>query len=291
MNRRLSISLMTSLLFVSFFTTAAVPRAASQEANPDGAKGFGMAVGPSRIRLQGQSGVPQTATVNLWNNGARPIDVRAALSDVANSADKNGKFERNFLPPGTVPYSCAKWVVLEQTEFTINPGERKDVNLTVSTPREMTGGSACVAFFQGTPRVDPAPQDPTKPVTQVVVQPRLGVLIFFEDTATVRREGKLTEVTLEPPREDAPLVLRYQFSNTGNADILLSGTFHILDEGKLMAGKGDLQPLRTFPGDQGAAETSWSGSLAPGKYQLVATFELGPDAQEVIVKEIAFTAG
>ncbi len=266
-----------------------VPLAAATDAEAAPPGGFGMAVGPTNIRLAGAPGSAQTGKIMVWNHGASPLDIVTELSDVTNTLTDDNRLERDFPPPGVVPYSCAKWVVLERQEFTVEAHSKQEIGVTVSTPSDASGGYACVVFFRGLPVFDAGADDDGKPKTSVVVQPRIGTLLFFEAEGTVVRKGELLELSYKPPQEDRPLLVQYEFKNTGNTDILLSGHFHIMDSQKALMTKGDLTPIRTFPGDQGIAQTEWAGVLAPGAYQLVITMELGPDAQEVIVKEIPLT--
>ncbi|MBU3759231.1 MAG: molecular chaperone [Candidatus Omnitrophica bacterium] len=251
----------------------------------DGA--FSLAVGPTNVRLKGQTGETRNATVRIWNQGSIKVRVQSELNDIQNILDKDGKLERQFLPPGTTDFSCAKWIILDAPEFDLEPNSFKDVNFTVSLPADQTGSRGAALFFRGVPAENPAADDSDgKPKTSVQLQPRLGVLVFFDVEGTVNRQGELKTLTWEPPAQDKPLIIRYAFENQGNADILLTGNFLIMDSQQALIAKGDLNPIRTFPGDHGVAETAWPGLLEPGKYELIVTFELGPDAAQVIVKTI-----
>ena len=127
-----------------------------------------------------------------------------------------------------------------------------------------------------------------KPTGTVRIQPRLGSLVFCDVEGTVRRAGVIKDILYLPPKGEEPFKIRYEFENTGNADILLSGEFFVLDHAGALVVKNDLTPIRLFPADRGSAETEWSGSLEPGTYHAIVHFELGPDAQEVIVREHDF---
>ena len=252
-------------------------------------KGFGISISPSVIRLTAKPGQSQRATIRVLNNSATSTRVVTEVSDVGNRVE-NGMLVREFPPPGTLPFSCAKWTLLQDSEFLLTHDEYKDVTFLVSPPADRTGGFACVVFFRGIPVVDkPAAGQSTEAQATIQIQPRLGGMIFYEIEGTIKRTGNLLSLAYEPPTAQAPLRILYLFKNTGNADILITGTFYILDENKVLAAKGDLKSVRTFPGDEGSAETEWSGTLSPGKYKLVVTFELGPGAQEVIVKELELT--
>jgi hypothetical protein len=249
-------------------------------------RGFGVAIGPSTIRLKGFPGEPQEVSVRVWNHGVKPITVYNELSDVANRVDEGGRLSRTFPPPGTVPFSCAQWITLHETEFVVAPKGHRDVSFIVAPPPGAEGGKAGIVFFKVVPTVDGTDMQAT---ATVVIQPRMASLIFFEIEGTVQRTGQLIEMAYETPKEENPLKIKYEFENTGNTDILISGTFHILDVTKALIAKGKLHPLRTFPGDRGAGETQWSGLLPPGNYELLVTLELGPDAQEVIMREFTFS--
>lgn len=257
---------------------------------PPPQKGFGIAISPSVIRLSSKPGQSQRTTVRVLNNGLTPTQVVTEVSDVGNVADQNGKLSRQFFPAGTLPFSCAKWVLLQDQKFKLASQEHKDVTFLMSPPAESSGGSACVVFFRGIPLVETeVPQGPTEARTTIQIQPRLGAMVFYEIEGTVKRTGNILSLAHEPPTSASPLRILYVFKNSGNADILITGTFYVLDQKKTLVAKGDLTPLRTFPGDEGGSETEWTGTLPQGAYHLVVTFELGPDAQEVIVKELDFT--
>lgn len=282
--------LLIALILLTVFSQNGFAQTEEKKPAPPPQKGFGIAISPSVIRLSSKPGQSQRATVRVINNGLTPTQVVTEVSDVGNVVDQEGKLSRQFFPPGTLPYSCAKWTLLQDQEFKLASEEHKDVTFLISSPAESTGGSACVVFFRGIPLVETeVPGGPAEARTTIQIQPRLGAMVFYEIEGTVQRTGSLLSLAHEPPGATTPLRILYVFKNSGNADILITGTFYVLDQTKALVAKGDLTPLRTFPGDEGGSETEWTGTLPPGSYRLVVTFELGPDAQEVIVKELDFT--
>jgi len=286
--QRILIAGITLVLAASVRVEAAQTESASPEA-PATKQGFGIAISPSVIRLTGKPGQSQRSTVRVMNNGESPTRVMTEVNDVGNIVDPQGKLSRQFFPPGTLPFSCAKWTLLQEGEFTLDPHTTKEVPLLVSPPADSTGGSVCVVFFRGIPLAERTASDQPQEAKAVIqIQPRLGAMIFYEIEGTVKRTGSLLSLAHQPPNAKEPLRILYVFKNTGNADILITGTFYILDPNKALAAKGELKPVRTFPGDEGAGETEWAGTLAPGHYKMVITFELGPGSQEVIVKELEF---
>ncbi len=250
-------------------------------------KCFGIAISPSVVRLTGRPGQSQRASVRVMNNGETPTRVVTEVNDVGNVVNEQGKLSRQYFPPGTLPFSCAKWTLLQEGEFSLDPKDSKEVSFLVSPPADSSGGSVCVIFFRGIPLEENKTTGGTQtPQAVIQIQPRLGAMVFYEIEGTIKRTGSLLSLAYEPPTKSEPFRIFYVFKNTGNADILITGTFYLLDENKALAAKGELEPVRTFPGDEGAGETQWTGTLPPGHYKMVVTFELGPGIQEVIVKEL-----
>jgi hypothetical protein len=280
------ISVLTTITAFQNVAYSQTPPAQDDDAVKPG--GFSMAVGPTNIRLAAPPGQTRTATVRVWNHGKEPMRVKSEINDLMNQLDDQGKLQRQFLPPGTTPFSCAQWMTVQEPEFVLPPEGSKEVSIMVSAPADVSGSKGAALFFRSLPTGDDdGSTEADKPRSKVTVQPRIGVLVFFDIEGTVNRQGQLLNLEYVPPTEGKPLLIRYQFENTGNADILVSGNFLIMDSNELMAARGEIDPVRIFPGDKGSSETSWLGLLKSGKYQLIITFELGPDAQQVIVKELS----
>ena len=155
----------------------------------------------------------------------------------------------------------------------------------VSPPPDVqSGGYGAYLFFIGKP-IRPKSPEEKKTSVQMVTVPRLGVSVVYEVEGTVQRRGELLQLKLTPPTQAQPMKIRHEFKNTGNAEVVLTGSFHILDSQNLLTGKGTLRTLKTFPGETGVAETTWGENLPPGRYKVMITFELGPDADQVIVRD------
>lgn len=282
---------MKKIFLIIFFLCLGSLSLFAEEASAPAKKGFGISISPSLIRLTGKPGQAQNATVRVLNNGVSPTQVITDMSDVGNMVDKEGRLTRQFPPAGTTPFSCAKWTLLRENQFMLGPKQFKDVTFVISPPADSVGGSACVVFFRGIP----PPEDSTGEAAEyaqatIQIQPRLGAMVFYEIEGTVQRTAKLLDIKSDPSTANTPLKIHYTFKNTGNTDVLISGTFYILDSNKTLVTKGDLKTIRMFPGDEGSSETeSTVSSLSSGKYQLVVSFELGPNVREVIVKELEFS--
>jgi len=251
--------------------------------------GFGVSLGPSQIRLQGVPGETQESSVRIWNQSQNTMRFIVEIADLGNEVAKDGALNRVFVTPGSFAHSCAGWIQLSQSDVEVPAGQHLDIKFLMAVPTDAVGGHAAVIFFRGMPAAQNGDErDPSKPTTSVQIQPRIGVLVFHEAKGTVQRTGKLSDFVVQPPVDGEPLSMTYLFENTGNVDILLEGSFYVLGANNALAAKGRINTLRTFPEDRGSSGTEWEGALDSGEYHLVASFELGPDGQEVIVREADF---
>lgn len=251
---------------------------------------MGLEISPSRIRIKKQLGESAKGQVEVRNRSSYPIKVTTDITDTVNKKTKDGLLIRDEYPAGMTPYSCAKWIQVLKGEGTvIPPGKSMIMEFVVSPPPQIKeGGFAAYLFIKGAPADYSENQQSEKAGVQVVTIPRLGMSVIYEIEGTVKRTGELASLEIKPPTKTTPFVLRYNFKNTGNADIDLTGSFHIIDSKGNLAAKNTIKGMKTFPGDQGFGETEWKGDLAPGHYSILLTFELGPDATESVVKELPF---
>ncbi len=248
--------------------------------------GTGMSVSPSRFRLQKPAGEAASGKVTVTNTSSTPIEVTAETTDMVTRLGEDGLSVRDEAPPATTPFSCARWIQLAGGARVIPPGQSAEMEFLLSPPPEArAGGYGAYLFFVGRPIHAQETQAKDKPTVQMVTVPRLGVSVVYEVKGTIRRSGELLRLELMPPSGARPMTIRHEFKNTGNAEVVLTGNFHLLDEKNLLAGKGALRTLKTFPGEAGVTETEWAEALPPGRYKVMVTFELGPDAEQVIVRE------
>lgn len=252
--------------------------------------GVGFAVSPSNFRLKKPAGEATTAKINLHNRGTVPVSVSTEVTDMVSVKGQDGSSVRDEAPAGTTAHSCAKWIQLAEGGATlVPPGGTTTVRFVVSPPPEIqSGGYGAYLFFIAQPVYGKTPEKSETPQVRLVTVPRLGVSVVYEVEGTVQRKGDLLSLKLTPPTATEPLRIRHEFRNTGNGEVVLTGNFHVLDPQGLLVGKGSLKTLKTFPGESGAMESTWEATLPKGRYTALVTFELGPDAETAVVRELEF---
>lgn len=236
---------------------------------------FTLGTDAPKLRLSIKPGETKAGAIQVNNSGNKAVKVKAYLSDWVYKPEGDGN--KNFLPPGTTPLSCAKWVNLNPTEFELYPDETRSVNYLISVPKDASGGHYAVIFFESDMGVQEIKG------SQVKVRGRVGSLIYIESEGHVERKGEITDLKILPPQGGNPLMIEVSFANEGNVDLTAVGTFHVIDPKGNIYARDKLAEMYTLPGDKVKAVTKWSGTLQKGDYDVVLTYDLGNN--QTIVKE------
>jgi hypothetical protein len=221
-----------------------------------------------------------TGQIEVENQGSEPLDLDVYVEDWEYL--EGGSGDKDFLPPGTSPWSASNWIHYFPNRLSVPPRGKAAVEYTVTVPPEASGGHYAVMFFESFLASGEAKEGVTVQYTG-----RLGSL-FEIDTPPVRRTGEITGIEVSPVDPARPLVLRYTFRNTGNVVIRPKAYYNILDINGRYLGRGEFEPLYTSPGRSGAVSTEWTGSLPPGTHTLLLTVDLG--GGEPLVVEHPFSA-
>ncbi len=238
-----------------------------------------------KIRLSVAPGSTKSGVIHLKNTSSEPLAVRAYLDDWYYLPVADGSKE--FKPAGIMPLSCASWISFNPAEFTIPAFGSQVVNYVVKVPKDVVGGHYAVLFFESV-LTNPMQQEGVG----VAVAVRLGSLFYIEPEGTIKRDVTISQLSLERVNENAPLIVKLDFKNSGNVDITASGTFDLIDKTGLVYARGKFGQAYTFPNDTATLKGEWKESIAAGTYDLVITLDLGKALEEagmgrgpVVVKE------
>lgn len=95
----------------------------------------GISVSPPRLYFELNPGVSGTNKVKVTNVSSKnSLDLAITLGDW----EYDEKGENLMFEPGKLPTSCASWISVGQGNyFSLKPGESKEINITLTTPRSL----------------------------------------------------------------------------------------------------------------------------------------------------------
>jgi P pilus assembly chaperone PapD len=212
-----------------------------------------------------------TDTIALYNQSKRPMKLKAYWEDFIYKPPFSGKKE--FLPVGASPYSMGQWVRFSPQEFTLQPGEKQEINYSINVPADAKGGYYGVLFFEETP------PDQELQTTGVRIITRMGCLFFLESTDKQKR------VILKDIGAQAYAVTG-SVANQGNIFVFPKGIYYILDNEDIVVDRGELEKIYLIPDRQANFQIDLPQDIGQGTYTMVLTFDL--DDGDSVVREIDF---
>ncbi|MFA5115350.1 MAG: hypothetical protein WC469_04730 [Candidatus Omnitrophota bacterium] len=242
--------------------------------------GVSYGVEPDIIRITAPAGSTQSGVIKFYTRSPQSAKVKVYAADWLYTDKYDGV--RAFYPAKSTALSCADWIVFNPSSFIIPPYEVGILNYTVNIPKDAKGGHYAVIFFETssvTPAEMPSAAGQQGVQSSIRLQLRLGAFFYIEAKGTVKRAVDLEAISLSKVLKRDNYILSCGLKNTGNADALTSGTFHILDNNGKIITRGKFRNNYTMPGDKTELKGEYKNALPKGKYDLVFTLRLSGGAE------------
>jgi hypothetical protein len=188
---------------------------------------------------EGQHTLP---SISVVNDSDKPIDFEVRLAGYGQGT--SGSTE--VLEPDSNPLSAVPYISFAPAEFSLEPGESQDIDLTVSIPQGIDGGRYAVVLVIATP-------GDGGPITTVS---RMGILVRLTiDGSNLIRQGSIEEIGSEPVESGEPIPIEVAYANEGNIHCRVQGSVTVFDA------QGDILDV---------ARTSWAVVIPGYSRELVA---------------------
>ena len=257
------------------------------------------ALDPGIVKVMVPAGGAHSGVIKVYARSPQKIKVKVYAGDWLYTENNDGA--RDFFPAKSTVLSCADWITFGPAEFVIAPYEIGAVNYVLRPPQDARGGHYAALFFE-TSLVTPAEAllAPGQGVrTKGSLNLRLATVFYVDVKGTVKRAIDLNKLSLSKDPEHDLYVLTADFKNTGNADVITGGTFHIMDKKERIVARGKFNNAYTMPGDKAGVTAEYKKALPEGMYNVLVTLTLSPDGEEArrrtragsLVREVEITIG
>jgi hypothetical protein len=177
---------------------------------------------PVSISLETDPGVPISKQIKIRNNSDQPEQLQVSLGSF--TADASGEKPKLLEPSETLPF--LSWLVVDQPNFTVLPGEWATLNLTFSPPPDAALGYYYAIYF----RRSQAAFSPG--ATSVQGSPAVLALANVI-SPLAKRQLELTEFSAARNfTEFLPQTFNVTLKNTGNVHVVPNGNIFIDGQGK-----------------------------------------------------------
>jgi hypothetical protein len=226
-------------------------------------------LGGGKINLMMEPGETITKNISLTNRLGRDATFKVEIEDFSGTKDLGNPVSLEGLKKG--PYSLKDYIHPEVTEFTLKPGEKINLPVTISIPQDSRPGGlyGAVAFSEK----EPNQLSTTSDGEVVAIEPRLAYLFLVRVKGDVNEQGALKSFSSDKSfYEKGPITMSYVVENSGNVHLNPYGIIKI----KNIAGKTieelTIEPFYSLPESLRKNTVTFNRKFLLGKY--TATLEL-----------------
>jgi len=222
-----------------------------------------LGISPGSMDMLVPEGEHTLPSITVRNDSDKPMDFEVKLAGYGQ--DISGSTE--VLEPDTNPLSALSYIQFDPAEFSLEPGESQEIDLTVSIPQGTDGGGYAVVLVVATPRDEEA----------ITTVSRLGVLVRLTIAGShLVQQGSIECIGSEPVESGKPIPIKVTYANEGNVHYEVQSSVTIFDA------QGDvLDIVRSsgavvLPGYSRELVAEWipDRDLDPGIYDALASVSL-----------------
>ncbi len=223
--------------------------AASNSKKSDDKVGY-LLISPATNSIQLHNSDVYTGKMSVQNTKSREMKIKMS---VGSYVIKNDNYDSPQYDSSDKYSLMRNWIKLDQDEFTLKPGESKEVRYTVVTPANPPAGSQYATIF--------AEDQPTEKLKTSGIQAtsRVGLVLTARmlDGKTIDRSN-ISEAKIEGYQPTAPLKASFAIKNEGN--IGTNVTYSLVVKNALNGSKqyeGKAQTSSVYPETTRRFNLSW----------------------------------
>lgn len=242
----------------------------------------GVSVSPPRLYFEtdpGQSSTQKILVSNVSINNT--LELAVSLGDW----EYSNKGENLMFPADSLDTSCASWVSIktEDNYFSLQPGEAKEIDVTLTTPNTLTGETPVHTAMLYVTQMNPI-DDVDSQGANIKVSVRSGIKLFHRTLENKNKKIEIQNLLFNNETKNIGL----HFENQGNvwADGIIYPELLNTQTGK----KRTLDHIvfYSMPGDFRETDITLPQDLEPGKYVATILIDYGDD-NTIEMAELTFT--
>lgn len=241
------------------------------------AQGKSIAVIPATVSFNLEAGQTGTQKIKVTNNLSEKKTFRLSLMDW--DRDTTGGHVK--MKAGTYSHSCANWVTLNKTGFSLEPGQTEEVSIQLHIPDSANAVAEMKWTMLNCTTVEEkafGPMAPNKMRAGLQQQMEFGIHIYQTPPNITNRSVKLISFSKIPEK---PGHYKVVCQNTGATQLEAKCYIEL---SALAAKSGDDKKIKVgpkkfplFPGQRRVVDLELPEGLAKGKYTAIAAVDGGSD--------------
>lgn len=222
----------------------------------------GLSVDQTVFSFNLDPGASQDFKIKVKNISEKPENLSAEGEDFS-VADNN---EVSFLAGDNELYGIKNWLKINESNWNLDPGQEKEINISISIPKDATVGS-----HYSVVSIRAYPQISGDNFQSTIVSGRIGIYVLVNVLGDVSGKGAIKNFQV-PIISGNNVALDTEFENTGNIHYIPHGEIHIKNLLTRRDNSIDLEKHFVFPGKKYNFETTWNSGSIFGVYRAQASF-------------------
>ncbi len=239
-------------------------------------------VAPMRIEFQVDKNNSGNSSITVNNTGEKPVSVKIYVKDF--KREPNGiESERDI---GSIPRSCSNWISVSPKTMDLEPGERKNVKITIIVPENVEGSYWSMIYVEQTSKPIPKKREGLGYSFEVGVKARWAIRVIENIPGVYEKSAEITNVTVSDLEKDTLFILNTQIENFGKTIIKCNGWIEIRDEFGETIDKIEMNNFTVYPDGKRIIKTDIPTILKPGEYSALVVIDY--EAEFLIAGEVFF---
>jgi len=252
---------------------------------------YAIDIQPSKHELVIKKGTSEKLSFELSNNTNETTIMNASFGQYRFLLSENAKLlEGKKL--GDSLGDCEPWLSMDFEKFIINPGETRQIVITLKVPANAIGEyAACLLIDESTPtktqEIVENNEDLMNIDLEIVYRKAIPIYLFIEDSSKIM--GKIDNIEISDMSTESQikesskfglnkLKFAIDFVNTGTRHIRAKGNILILDDQRNIVGDLSIgKTLPIFPFFEETIPVYWSSPAKKRSYTCIVTMDMGND--------------
>ncbi len=246
----------------------------------------GVTVSPSRIFFSVPAGQRFTERIKISNPDSSELVLNASLKDWFRDSLGN----KIYFPSASLPHSNAGWMRVFPSQIILQPGESKEVTVTVEVPEAPPPVTNSMLFLtQVNTRPPVEKTDPLGRKVAVLIKIEIGIHLYNTLPSFTKKDIQFVNVEERTSLKDSMRVVAAVLHNAGEVptDAFLRFELTHKETGKSI--KLPVKALAMLPGATQVVLNSVPARLLAGPYQAALILDCGEDTDlKVAQKELLY---
>lgn len=231
-------------------------------------------VEPSFIDLISPAKGLRSSSILVRNEGMAKLEIEAFIKDY--SINQEGKII--YLTAGSQFYSCANWIEINPSKFTLEPGQKRNILFVIRLPEDAKGGKYANIHFVGLNKDK-----------EIETMTELPVSLEIPNTAI--KKAELSDINYYQEKQADKKIIHYisfVFTNSGNIHLSPKGEVKIYKEKECVAKVPILEEQEfILPGGKRKMIVHFDQEIKKGDYYTEVEIDYG--AKETICERKKFS--